>query len=211
MVPLPFLPQPNFWITCANQQGQQPCPGGSKLQFGLTEMTPKISFCSWPMPRNSKRPSGILTRCAPLCSIQYHWRDSSAHRTVEPFNLQRAAFKDYTSELKHWPMFWNKHWFRNNCNSYTCGHNMAEHPTVHSSSEAILVLPIMKMSQAIHLTDQLTRKWEPRPATTNLVMQSRDTIFALGIFPDANWMKRHDRVPAVGCLTIELSDIQNTA
>ena len=155
-------------------------------------MTPKISFCSWPMPRNSKRPSGILTRCAPLCSIQYHWRDSSAHRTVEPFNLQRAAFKDYTSELKHWPMFWNKHWFRNNCNSYTCGHNMAEHPTVHSSSEAILVLPIMKMSQTIHLTDQLKRKWEPRPATTNLVMQSRDTIFALGIFPDANWMKRHD-------------------
>ena len=105
MVPLPFLPQPNFWIACANQQGQQPCPGGSKLQFGLTDMTPKISFCSWPMPRNSKRPSGILTRCAPLCSIQYHWRDSSAHRTVEPFNLQRAAFKDYTSELKHWPMF----------------------------------------------------------------------------------------------------------
>ena len=58
------------------------------------------------------------------------------------------------------------------------------------------MLPIMKMSQAIHLTE---------------VMQSRDTIFALGIFPDANWMKRHDRVPAVGCLTIELSDIQNTA
>ena len=42
-------------------------------------------------------------------------------------------------------------------------------------------------------------------------MQSRDTIFALGIFPDTNWMKRHDRVPAVGGLTIELSDIQNTA
>ena len=42
-------------------------------------------------------------------------------------------------------------------------------------------------------------------------MQSRNTIFALGIFPDANWMKRHDRVPAVGGLTIELSDIQNTA
>ena len=51
----------------------------------------------------------VPTQGALLCSIQYHWRDSSAHRTVGPFNLQRAASKDYTSELKHWPMFWNKH------------------------------------------------------------------------------------------------------
>ena len=87
---------------------QQLCPGESKLLFGLTGMTPKISFCSWPMPRNSKKPSGISTRFVPSCSIQYHWRDSSAHKTIEPFNLQRAAFKVYTSELKHSPMFWSK-------------------------------------------------------------------------------------------------------
>ena len=42
-------------------------------------------------------------------------------------------------------------------------------------------------------------------------MQCRDSIFTLGIFPDANLMKRHDRVPAVGCLVIELSDIWRTA
>ena len=75
-----------------------------KPMFGLTGMTPKIFFCSWPMPRNSKKPSGISTRFVPSCSIQYHWRDSSAHKTIEPFNLQRAAFKVYTSELKHLPI-----------------------------------------------------------------------------------------------------------
>ena len=36
-------------------------------------------------------------------------------------------------------------------------------------------------------------------------MKCRDSIFALGNVPDANLMKRHDRVPAVGCLAIELS------
>ena len=139
-------------------KASKPCPGESKLQFGLTAMTPKISFCSWPMPRSSKRPSGILTKCAISCSIQYHWRDSSAHRIIEPFNLQRAASKGYTSELKHWPMYWSKQLLRNNCNLCICGHNTAQYPTVHSSSRAILVLPITKMSLATQLTDQLTRK-----------------------------------------------------
>ena len=164
-------------------KANKPCPGESKLQFGLTGMTPKIFFCSWPMPQSSKRPSRILTRCAPLCSIQYHWRVSSVHRTTEPFNLQRAASKDYTSELKHWPTFWSKRWFHNNCNSCMRGHNMAELPAVHSSLGAILAMPPMKTSQATHLTDQLTRKWRQRPATINLMMKCRDSIFALGNVP----------------------------
>ena len=104
------LPQKTLILIRADKcpTRQQLCPGESKLLFGLTGMTPKISFCSWPMPRNSKKPSGISTRFVPSCSIQYHWRDSSAHKTIEPFNLQRAAFKVYTSELKHSPMFWSK-------------------------------------------------------------------------------------------------------
>ena len=210
MVPLPSLPQPNFWISCGNQQGQQPCPGESKLLFGLTGMTPKISYCSWPMPRNSKKPSGISTRFVPSCSIQYHWRDLSAHQTIEPFNLQRAAFKIYTSELKHWPMFWSKPWFRNNCNSCTCGHNMAQYPTVHSSLGAILARPITKMSRAIHLTDQLTRKREPRLATTNLMMESHDIIFAW----ESPLMTSKEAPRQGTCcwlLTYELCDIQNTS
>ena len=192
-------------------KANEPCPGEDKLQLGITGMTPKIFFCLWPMQKNSKRPSGILTRYAPLCSIQYHWRDSSAHKITEPFNLQRAASKDYTSELKHWPTFWSKRWLHNNCNSCTRGHNTVQHPVVFSSSGAILVMPPTKTNQAIHLTDQLTRKWGQRPATSNLMMQCRDSIFTLGIFPDANLMKRHDRVPAVGCFVIELSDIWRTA
>ena len=192
-------------------KANEPCPGEDKLQLGITGMTPKIFFCLWPMQKNSKRPRWILTRYAPLCSIQYHWRDSSAHKITEPFNLQRAASKDYTSELKHWPTFWSKRWLHNNCNSCTRGHNTVQHPVVFSSSGAILVMPPTKTNQAIHLTDQLTRKWGQRPATSNLMMQYRDSIFTLGIFPDANLMKRHDRVPAVGCFVIELSDIWRTA
>ena len=76
---------------------------------------------------------------------------------------------------------------------------MAQRPTVHSSLGAILARPITKMSRAIHLTDQLTRKREPRLATTNLMMESHDIIFAWDL-PWWQVKKRHDRVPAVGCL-----------
>ena len=68
----------------------------------------KIFSCSWPMLRNSKRPSEILMRCAALCSTEYHWRDLSVHKTTEPFNLRRAVSNGYTSESKHWPTSWNK-------------------------------------------------------------------------------------------------------
>ena len=183
MVPLPFLPQPIFWIAGVNQQGQQPCPSGCKLQFGLTGMTPTIFFCSWPMLKNSKRPSEILTRYAPLCSIEYHWRDSSVHKTTEPFNLQRAAFKGYTSESKHWLTFWSKRWFHSNCNSCMRGHNMAILPAVYSSAGVILVMPPVNLSQAITWTDQLTRKWWQQPATINMMMKCRDSMLALGTFP----------------------------
>ena len=45
-------------------KANEPCLSGYKLQLGLTGMTRKISSCSWPMPKNSKKPSEILKRCA---------------------------------------------------------------------------------------------------------------------------------------------------
>ena len=75
-----------------------------------------------------------------------------------------------------------KRWFHNNCNSCMRGHNMAELSAVHSSLGAILAMPLMKTSQATHLTDQLTRKWRQRPATINLIF-----FFSSSLAVNALW------------------------
>ena len=82
-------------------------------------------------------------------------------------------------------------------------------PNFQQCIRAILAMPPTKTSQAIHLTDQLTRKWWQRPATINLMMNAA-TALPWQTLLDVNLMKRHDRVPAVGCLIIELSDIRRT-
>ena len=40
-------------------KANEPCPGGCKPQLGLTGMIHKIFSCSWPMPKNYKKPSEI--------------------------------------------------------------------------------------------------------------------------------------------------------
>ena len=73
-------------------KANEPCLSGYKLQLGLTGMTLKIFSCSWPMPKNSKKPSEILKRG--LISAQDNRTLQSAKSCLQRLHIRVEALSN---------------------------------------------------------------------------------------------------------------------
>ena len=161
----------------------KPCPGESKLQFGLTGMTPKIFFCSWPCHKAPRDPAeywrGVHLYAAYSTTGGSHQctgqQNPSICKELHPKITRQSwstgqrfgANGDFTT-------------IENHACAGTTWPNFQQH--IPAWEQSSLNAP-NEDEPGNTPNGPVTRKWRQRPATINLMMKCRDSIFALGNVP----------------------------